>query len=331
MGLTKAQSVFDTTVANGDATAAYLFATNRLTSAAVNGNESLRTIAALQDGAGTAITSTAGAIDVNLKSGTLDMGVADSATFTIGTTVEQPVGGVYQSTTFTALATGKTGAFGMTAYRAQFTNLQDAAGSSLIGQKAMAGSLPVAFASDQSSLAVKLFDGAGTALTSTLNSGKQSLDVNVTGLSAATQHVDGTVADAVADADNPVKIGAKAYSTLAAATAGNRVNLASDLYRRLYVNASPNVAAKVATVTVGITAASIGTAQPGRRNVTLQNNGNVPIYIGFDATVTADTAATGGVQIPGHGGTLDMLAGDNIPIFAISGTAAQKLCVYELA
>lgn len=71
MSLTKAQLVFDsTTPANGDAVASYLFASNRLTSAAVAGNESLRTIAALQDGAGTALTSTLTggkqALDINI-------------------------------------------------------------------------------------------------------------------------------------------------------------------------------------------------------------------------------------------------------------------------
>lgn len=176
-----------------------------------------------------------------------------------------------------------------------------------------------------------MFDGAGTALTSTLVSGKQCLDVNVATFTATDLHVDGTVADGVTDADNPVKIGMQAYATLAASTAGKRVNASSDLYRRLYVNSGPNIAGKTATATVGITAASLGTPAAGRRVVNVQNNGTKTVFIGFDNTVTADTAATGGLQIPGHGATMEVPAGDNITLWAISAVAGQKVNVTELS
>lgn len=224
MSLTKAQLVFDsTTAANGDAVAAYLFATNRLTSTAVNGNESLHTIAALQD-------------------------------------------------------------------------------------------------------------GAGTALTSTLVGAKQSLDVNVASFTATDLHVDGTVADGVADANNPVKIGSRAFSGALSAigAAGERADGLSDMYRRIMVTVAPQVSVKVQTATVGITAAKLLAAEnAGRTWISLQNNGSQPIYIGADNTVTADTAATGGLQVPAHGGTLEMPLGDALSLWAISGTAGQKVAVLE--
>lgn len=177
-------------------------------------------------------------------------------------------------------------------------------------------------------------DGAGTALTSTLLSGKQSLDVNVAGFSATDLHVDGTVADAVADADNPVKIGYHAYATLAAATAGNRVNAASDLFRRGYVNTSPNIGGLRTVATVGVAAVKVVTTPlAGREQLTLQNNGGKNMWIGFDNTVTADggTTATGGMLLPAHGGTWSVPMGDNIDVWAISDTALQKLMVLEAA
>lgn len=224
MSLGKAQTFFDSTiVTNGDTIAAYLFATNRLTSATVNSNESLRTIAALQD-------------------------------------------------------------------------------------------------------------GAGTAITSTLISAKQSLDVNVAGFSASSLHVDGTVADGATDADNPVKIGYQALSTLTATTTGKRVNGVSDLYRRVYTNNTPNIGQLTQTVTVGVAAAILVPTAPlaGRRKITIQNNSAKLIYIG-GATVTADTAATGGVQVAAHGGTYELEVGDNIVLYGIGAGAGLSVAVQEVA
>lgn len=58
--------------------------------------------------------------------------------------------------------------------------LQDNAGAAItLGQKGISLSIPIVIASDQSSIPVKMQDGSGTALTSTLVSSKQSLDVNI--------------------------------------------------------------------------------------------------------------------------------------------------------
>ena len=85
---------------------------------------------ALNDGAGTAITSTGGAIDINIKSGGGSGGTsaADAATFTEGTTQVTPVAGVFK-TSQTALTTGQAGAVALTANRSLMSATMDGAGT----------------------------------------------------------------------------------------------------------------------------------------------------------------------------------------------------------
>jgi len=56
-----------------------------------------------------------------------EIGVVDESTFTFGTSLEQPVGGVYQDVNPT-LAPGETGAVRLTEYRAFHVNLRDSNG-----------------------------------------------------------------------------------------------------------------------------------------------------------------------------------------------------------
>lgn len=215
MGLSK-QIVFDSAVpALGDTIAAYVFGTNRIASAAVGGNESLYTIAALHDGAGNSLTSTAGALNVNVASFTGEIAV------------------------------------------------------------------------------------------------------------------EGDVADDAADAGNPLKVGSKATQLLTTVSEGDRANLNSDLYRRARMTNASNVGALVTRAPVGVAAAAIVTPLPGRQRFLAQNRGSKNIWVGFDNTVTADNAATGGMLIPAHTGTMDLELGDNVTLWAISDTAAQFLFVYE--
>lgn len=59
-----------------------------------------------------------------------EIGVADESGFTFGTSLEQPIGGVYQDTNPT-LSPGQTGAVRLTEYRAFHTNLRDSSGNEL--------------------------------------------------------------------------------------------------------------------------------------------------------------------------------------------------------
>jgi hypothetical protein len=98
-------------------------------------------------------------------------------------------------------------------------------------------------------------DGAGTALTSTLIGAKQSLDVSA----------QGNVASGVADAGNPVKIGAVYNTTLPTPATGQRVNLQADLNGRLLTADAPldgykaTYSASVTDLTVAAAATDIFT------------------------------------------------------------------------
>jgi hypothetical protein len=95
-----------------------------------------------------------GSIDVNITGGSLTLGSADKTAFTYGTTDQLTIGGVYQDGSAT-LTSGQSGAVRLTQYRAVPTNLRDSSGNELLGQKAMAASIPVVVASDQANIPVE--------------------------------------------------------------------------------------------------------------------------------------------------------------------------------
>lgn len=154
-------------------------------------------LANMSDGAGTALTSTLvsskQALDVNVVAST-PPGVADKSTFTYGTSLEQPIGGVFQDTSPTVTA-GQSGAVRMTANRGLHMNLRDSSGNELLGQKAMAASVPVVIASDQSNInvvvatalpagtntigSVKLTDGTSTAVLKAASTAAAAADPSV--------------------------------------------------------------------------------------------------------------------------------------------------------
>jgi hypothetical protein len=137
----------------------------------------------------------------------------------------------------------------------------------------------------------------------------------------------GTVADSIADSENPVKVGTKVMQTLAAVPLnGDRANMISDMYRRLYVFDAPNRLVAAATVPVGLTAVPLpGTALAGRTRVSIQNRGNKSIFVG-PAGVTAGS----GTEV-GAGGAITLEAGDQCLLYAISTAASQDVRVLELA
>lgn len=108
----------------------------------------------LNDGSGIGITSSAVStkqgLDVNVLN-SFAAGIADKSTFTYGTSIENSIGGVFQDTSPT-LTAGQQGAVRLTANRAFHSNLRDASGNELLGQKTMVASVPVTIASDQTAV-----------------------------------------------------------------------------------------------------------------------------------------------------------------------------------
>lgn len=163
-------------------------------------------------------------------------------------------------------------------------------------------------------------------------------DLDIRDLAFATDKVDvsgsavtstGNVADDAVDSGNPLKVGSRALSgALAAVSAsGDRADMISDMYRRLYINDSANIASQSAAVSV--TNAQIAlSASPlaGRRRMIIENLSSQAIFVGPTGVTTAN-----GLRIAA-GGNLSLEIGQDVALFAISATVAAKdVRVFELA
>jgi hypothetical protein len=140
----------------------------------------------------------------------------------------------------------------------------------------------------------------------------------------------GNVADDAADSGNPIKIGTRAVSgALAAISAtGDRADSISDLYRRLWVNTAPNVGGSNAAISVDTTAggtALFASQLAGRQRVEIQNLGNKAVFVGF-GTVTASN----GTRIAA-GATFTQMLGPDLALKAISESGTQDIRVLQLA
>jgi hypothetical protein len=140
----------------------------------------------------------------------------------------------------------------------------------------------------------------------------------------------GTVADDAADNERPVKVGSRAVSgALSAVQTGDRADLLSDLYRRVWINDSPNIAVASAEVAVGLTEVALPTsALAGRRRLTVQNLSNNDIYVGPTGVTTS--GATKGLRVA-KGSTLNLELGQNVTLYGIAGSAGNNVVVFEQA
>lgn len=137
----------------------------------------------------------------------------------------------------------------------------------------------------------------------------------------------GTVADDAADSENPVKVGSRAESgALSAVADGDRADLLSDSFRRIYVNSSPNITSLASAVTVTTTATPLpATALTGRRYILIQNLGGSQMFIG-DAAVTSSS----GVRLAA-GASWEGELGDDVVLYAIKASGSSDVRVYEIA
>lgn len=136
-------------------------------------------------------------------------------------------------------------------------------------------------------------------------------------------------ADDDVDAGNPLKVGSRAVSGLltAVSASGDRADLLSDLYRRVWMNSSRNIAIKNSAETVGTTAAQVlATPLAGRREVTIQNLSNNTLYIGSSAAVTS----ANGLEIPKNASATFEL-GEDIDIYMIADSAGSDVRFFESA
>lgn len=138
------------------------------------------------------------------------------------------------------------------------------------------------------------------------------------------------VGDDQADTEDPLKVGSRTYDQASAlsavSAAGDKANLASDLYRRIFVNDAPNISMTAASVSVGLTEVALpASALAGRTRIMIQNKGDKSIYLGPTGVTTAS-----GIEVS-KGGTFTMELGQAIALFGISSAAAQDVRVVQFA
>jgi len=214
---------------------------------------------------------------------------------------------------------------------------------------------------DHADDSVRLGDGT-TLTTVTSNGGKDGLDVNLINTSIAVTATDLDIRDLSASQDNvaisdgtdtlainadgsinvnfsssvgdddpytenPLAVGGRGVSgALTALSASNdKYDLLGDLYRRTWVNTSRNIAILNTAATVTTTAAEV-LASPlaGRREVTIQNEGNSDVYVGSSAGVTS----ANGIKISKNS-SATFEWGEDINIFMIAASGSQDVRFLE--
>lgn len=138
----------------------------------------------------------------------------------------------------------------------------------------------------------------------------------------------GTVADDAADTENPVKVGSRArIGALTAISAdGDRADLLSDKYRRLYVADVANIGISTAAITANTTAANVvASLLAGRKRLIVENVGGKACFLG-NASVTA----ANGFEL-GRGSVVEWELGENVDLYAITQSGTCDLRIVQLA
>lgn len=140
------------------------------------------------------------------------------------------------------------------------------------------------------------------------------------------------VGDDETDTEDPLKVGSRTYDQASAlqavSAAGDKANLASDLYRRVFINDAPNINAACNTFSVGnVTEVAIPTtALAGRTRMIIQNASSNDIYVGPTGVLVST-----GLRIV-KGATLTLEIGESVALFALASSgAANDVRIFELA
>jgi hypothetical protein len=267
-----------------------------IASKTIAASEWLQVASALHDGSGNAIGSTAGALNVNISSGTLAVsvdGVYDGVT-----NINPDNVGLIVHTRAASLADAEQ----------TFRTSGGGVGATIAPANV--------HAIDAASF-MYAFDGSDWAR---LTTGANGLVVDV-GFQ--------TVADDAADAGGSIKIGGRAVSgALTALSATNdRSDLLMDLYRRVWVNSSSSIAVASANVSVGDSEVALPTtALAGRRKMIIQNLSNtVDIYIG----ATGVTNSSG--LLVARRSSISLEIGQAVVLYGITAAGSANVRVFEEA
>lgn len=269
-----------------------------IASQTIAASEWLQVASALFDGSGNAISSTGGALDVNIASGTLSVSV-DGVYDGVSNVNPDNVGVIFHSRAGSIgdaeqIQRTTAGACGATIDPANI-NAQDVASY------------------------LYAYDGSDFArLTQTANG--LNVDIGVA-----------FIADDAADSGGSLKVGSRALDQASAlgvvSAANDRADLVSDLYRRIFINESCNIGLASVNVAVEDTAVALPTtALAGRKKIIVQNLSlTTDVYLGGSGVATG----TGLVLAKKSSASFDL--GQGVGLFGITTGGTANLRVFEMA
>lgn len=128
--------------------------------------------------------------------------------------------------------------------------------------------------------------------------------------------------------DRAVKMGTRTVAApLEVTSAGVRADMISDIFRRVYINDSPNVEFACDNVAVDTTVGGVqlaASAIVSRRRILIQNLASQPIFVGPSGVTTLS-----GLRVAG-GATLVLEAGPSLDFYAVAATGTADVRVFEL-
>lgn len=155
-----------------------------------------------------------------------------------------------------------------------------------------------------------------------------SLKVDALGRLYTNSAIQGDVADDDADSGNPLKVGSRTVDgVLGQIASGDRADMISDRYRRVYVNSSAAIAVQSSVASVTATAGPLmGTPLSGRRKVVIQNQGSKEVYLG-GATVSS----ANGLEVKRRA-SIELELGEDVALYAVCETGeTAQLRLLEIA
>jgi len=327
--ITKDQLIFDTTaVADSDSVGAYVRSSDgtlidHLTIATV---DRLAVDSTIKAGDGTDLTQTGGALDVNVASST-GLGIyneddahtsGDAGQFALGIRQDADTSPVSADGDYHPFVFDDSGQLKVRANVVATVEPSDAEYAEDSAHTSGDVGLQI-LAVRQDTLAASV-DADGDYA---------SLKVDADGRLYVAASLTSDIADDAADAGNPIKVGSRAVdgALTAVSASDDRADLLSDMYRRVWVNDSPNIGLAQASVAVTATESQIAsTPLGGRRKMLIQNVGNNEVYLG--ATGVDDTSGI----ILRRRTSIELDLGEDIALYAICETGeTSELRIMEIA
>jgi hypothetical protein len=285
----------------------------------------------MRDGAGTAITSTGGKLDVQIGNASVVVTAVDlDIRNLVFATDKVDASGSAVSITGTVAVTQSTSPWVVSAVDLDIRNLASAQDSvTAVTQTQFAeDSAHTSGALGQFMLGVR--NDAGTSLVSA-DGDYAPLQVDASGALriSGSLSISGQYAEDSAHASGDIglyNLAVRADAPAVASSAsGDYASQTVDAYNRSWVNSGANVSIATAAASVTTTSALLIASAAGRRKVLVQNNGTKKVYLG-----ASGVASSSGIILPA-GADLELEIGPALPLHAVAESGTQDVRVMQLA